>query len=126
MIYNGDAFRLAYMHSKRDAEDRVRGFCESGMNIVIACPSAVIASNCDVLHGWGKVMLDLQNRRLPFIPPGGIAVIKSEEHTSELQSLMRISYAVFCLKKKNKKQYKKPYHPHTDKRKTKHTTDAPI
>src|SRR3546814_8508640 len=28
---------------------------------------------------------------------------KSEEHTSELQSLMRISYAVFCLKKKNNK-----------------------
>src|SRR3546814_9745216 len=31
---------------------------------------------------------------------GGIAV-RSEEHTSELQSLMRISYAVFCLKKKH-------------------------
>src|SRR3546814_5980729 len=29
--------------------------------------------------------------------------IRSEEHTSELQSLMRISYAVFCLKKKTKK-----------------------
>src|SRR3546814_7366887 len=29
---------------------------------------------------------------------------RSEEHTSELQSLMRISYAVFCLKKKNKIQ----------------------
>src|SRR3546814_6472055 len=28
--------------------------------------------------------------------------VRSEEHTSELQSLMRISYAVFCLKKKNK------------------------
>src|SRR3546814_6254514 len=28
---------------------------------------------------------------------------RTEEHTSELQSLMRISYAVFCLKKKNKK-----------------------
>src|SRR3546814_5404043 len=28
-------------------------------------------------------------------------LIRSEEHTSELQSLMRISYAVFCLKKKN-------------------------
>src|SRR3546814_5270829 len=28
--------------------------------------------------------------------------MRSEEHTSELQSLMRISYAVFCLKKKNK------------------------
>src|SRR3546814_6643768 len=31
---------------------------------------------------------------------------RSEEHTSELQSLMRISYAVFCLKKKTKKRYK--------------------
>src|SRR3546814_8145195 len=30
------------------------------------------------------------------------ATWRSEEHTSELQSLMRISYAVFCLKKKNK------------------------
>src|SRR3546814_3414912 len=31
-----------------------------------------------------------------------VACRRSEEHTSELQSLMRISYAVFCLKKKNK------------------------
>src|SRR3546814_6060722 len=31
--------------------------------------------------------------------------MRSEEHTSELQSLMRISYAVFCLKKKNKKTH---------------------
>src|SRR3546814_3305327 len=30
----------------------------------------------------------------------GHAILRSEEHTSELQSLMRISYAVFCLKKK--------------------------
>src|SRR3546814_1106731 len=34
--------------------------------------------------------------------------IRSEEHTSELQSLMRISYAVFCLKK-TKKYYRKQY-----------------
>src|SRR3546814_9179693 len=32
---------------------------------------------------------------------GNYAAYRSEEHTSELQSLMRISYAVFCLKKKN-------------------------
>src|SRR3546814_2558951 len=32
---------------------------------------------------------------------------RSEEHTSELQSLMRISYAVFCLKKKRKREYAK-------------------
>src|SRR3546814_8295419 len=31
-----------------------------------------------------------------------VGIGRSEEHTSELQSLMRISYAVFCLKKKNK------------------------
>src|SRR3546814_10563262 len=33
-------------------------------------------------------------------------LVRSEEHTSELQSLMRISYAVFCLKKKNNTQRK--------------------
>src|SRR3546814_2591845 len=31
-------------------------------------------------------------------------IVRSEEHTSELQSLMRISYAVFCLKKKKNKR----------------------
>src|SRR3546814_6786699 len=40
----------------------------------------------------------LTAQRLHFL--SGIAVARSEEHTSELQSLMRISYAVFCLKKK--------------------------
>src|SRR3546814_4904795 len=42
---------------------------------------------------------------------------RSEEHTSELQSLMRISYAVFCLKKKKTNQirdtYSMPAKPHT-------------
>src|SRR3546814_6650402 len=35
-------------------------------------------------------------------PPTCLCMNRSEEHTSELQSLMRISYAVFCLKKKKK------------------------
>src|SRR3546814_6286489 len=35
-----------------------------------------------------------------------VAPFRSEEHTSELQSLMRISYAVFCLKKKKQKESK--------------------
>src|SRR3546814_4489053 len=39
--------------------------------------------------------------------PGGLRHGRSEEHTSELQSLMRISYAVFCLKKKQNKEYTK-------------------
>src|SRR3546814_14111537 len=39
-------------------------------------------------------------RRCMTSCPGSCAAARSEEHTSELQSLMRISYAVFCLKKK--------------------------
>src|SRR3546814_3150105 len=38
---------------------------------------------------------------------GDAPAVRSEEHTSELQSLMRISYAVFCLKKKKKNKTKK-------------------
>src|SRR3546814_6582380 len=54
-------------------------------------------------------------RRLPVSGRGQAAApetrcgsppVRSEEHTSELQSLMRISYAVFCLKKKKKKRNK--------------------
>src|SRR3546814_4246492 len=45
----------------------------------------------------------LVTRRSPA--RGALKSDRSEEHTSELQSLMRISYAVFCLKKKNKKQH---------------------
>src|SRR3546814_4569307 len=43
---------------------------------------------------------------------------RSEEHTSELQSLMRISYAVFCLKKKNKSLHKTDKHISTESLKT--------
>src|SRR3546814_3832353 len=39
---------------------------------------------------------------------------RSEEHTSELQSLMRISYAVFCLKKKNRKHTSNKLHTQTE------------
>src|SRR3546814_2078437 len=43
------------------------------------------------------LVIDVQGRK-QVISPG--SAMRSEEHTSELQSLMRISYAVFCLKKK--------------------------
>src|SRR3546814_5436450 len=61
---------------------------------------------------WGKLVRDIVVILLlvlgihscvakPFYIPSD-TMMRSEEHTSELQSLMRISYAVFCLKKKNK------------------------
>src|SRR3546814_9935893 len=49
--------------------------------------------------------------------PGGTVRldVRSEEHTSELQSLMRISYAVFCLKKKTRPSSDNTdYHPHSE------------
>src|SRR3546814_8009895 len=51
------------------------------------------------MYGIGKV----QGPRLPLVLMPTTAG-RSEEHTSELQSLMRISYAVFCLKKKKQQQ----------------------
>src|SRR3546814_9293284 len=56
----------------------------------------------------GALVLDAHGNarggvRSPWVdvPTAQLSGLRSEEHTSELQSLMRISYAVFCLKKKN-------------------------
>src|SRR3546814_17579638 len=48
--------------------------------------------------GFAETVFDSFQRDFDFVAD------RSEEHTSELQSLMRISYAVFCLKKKTKSQ----------------------
>src|SRR3546814_5282798 len=53
-------------------------------------------------HYWIHAMDD------PAHAAGALEPARSEEHTSELQSLMRISYAVFCLKKKNHTLTNKP------------------
>src|SRR3546814_10298624 len=52
-------------------------------------------AHCDIL---AKLPINPQMESL------NVSNARSEEHTSELQSLMRISYAVFCLKKKKKKR----------------------
>src|SRR3546814_3345667 len=52
-------------------------------------------------------------------------VRRSEEHTSELQSLMRISYAVICLKKKKNKNYKSTINQNNNK-KPKHITHSDV
>src|SRR3546814_2246285 len=56
------------------------------------------------LLGWlGDPLVDRLQRAGRSRNTAVVLVFRSEEHTSELQSLMRISYAVFCLKKKKKK-----------------------
>src|SRR3546814_10083530 len=62
-----------------------------------------------LLHGasFGQKMIHKGIGDLQYTPPywkfSRRLTFRSEEHTSELQSLMRISYAVFCLKKKKNK-----------------------
>src|SRR3546814_7650867 len=54
-----------------------------------------------VLVGVCSLAIDIGYQRVAKRDMQAIAdIVRSEEHTSELQSLMRISYAVFCLKKK--------------------------
>src|SRR3546814_3473201 len=82
-------------------------------------PAAMVGGNCQIVDVelaarllellqlvGGEAADDLAVLQRHQRGKGGIiqqpALIRSEEHTSELQSLMRISYAVFCLKKKKK------------------------
>src|SRR3546814_6483359 len=83
-------WRLEIDPFQRRARYRARGQMRSG---VAADPGA------DAAHRDGSGLL-CTIKRLSIMP---MSISRSEEHTSELQSLMRISYAVFCLKKKQKK-----------------------
>src|SRR3546814_2439395 len=58
--------------------------------------AAAISGEDPIKTGIQGVTYAMRTAVLPFM-----FIFRSEEHTSELQSLMRISYAVFCLKKKN-------------------------
>src|SRR3546814_3384695 len=60
-----------------------------GLAEVVECPHQLTSG---ALEAQGIVELEVERHRP--------TALRSEEHTSELQSLMRISYAVFCLKKK--------------------------
>src|SRR3546814_4447343 len=73
-------------------------------------PSALREHQLVASGGPGPALAAAQRRipRADGIPPVFDPVVpdgRSEEHTSELQSLMRISYAVFCLKKKTHKRH---------------------
>src|SRR3546814_2512497 len=80
---------------------------------------SVKTQNQDILvrlAGKYKSVDELRNLVVATMPSGAQVRIRdiadvqdrSEEHTSELQSLMRISYAVFCLKKKKSRIYDRP------------------
>src|SRR3546814_7516435 len=65
---------------------------------------------------FGGAVVPVATGALADATGGNLALalgLRSEEHTSELQSLMRISYAVFCLKKKKKKEHYHQKHIHS-------------
>src|SRR3546814_7678913 len=68
----------------------------------ISSPSAIARTYFCFCASVPWVRMPLQNSEL--LTDMMVECARSEEHTSELQSLMRISYAVFCLKKKKKTQ----------------------
>src|SRR3546814_1772421 len=79
----------------REAAVTVNGGGLCFRQIDICTGDDVVGHACPIGTDGGvvvKLRLDFQQR---------LGQRRSEEHTSELQSLMRISYAVFCLKKKN-------------------------
>src|SRR3546814_4360906 len=65
---------------------------EAGGDVALIRNSGAITAKTGGDGGTARAIVDLSG-----------TVDRSEEHTSELQSLMRISYAVFCLKKKKRK-----------------------
>src|SRR3546814_7555574 len=70
-------------------------------------------------HSGGREHVSARDDEIPVLAhallPRQLSVLRSEEHTSELQSLMRISYAVFCLKKKKQNNDQTSNPPQTAK-----------
>src|SRR3546814_1326764 len=75
---------------------------------------ALMASTVGTVFGYVVLLILIKPLSTAVLKLGPtemfVVILRSEEHTSELQSLMRISYAVFCLKKK--KKYIKTYINH--------------
>src|SRR3546814_5602206 len=84
------------------------------------CAASAVSSTAEVMlvtvWAWVSIACLIRSAELttsvtvdwiePFASSVFCVAARSEEHTSELQSLMRISYAVFCLKKKKNRQNK--------------------
>src|SRR3546814_5648090 len=90
--------------SKRTAWFGQWASCFAGLWLLFAplvfwAPTAAVYSN-DMLVGALVIAFSVLVPMMPGMSMAGMMDPRSEEHTSELQSLMRISYAVFCLKKK--------------------------
>src|SRR3546814_3948167 len=90
----GYAGRAGVADMCRSRDDEIRRRYETGESL------RTIADATD--SNYGTVKYRLRKAGVPLRSRGRRVFGRSEEHTSELQSQKRISYAVFCMKKKNK------------------------
>src|SRR3546814_3013382 len=108
----------------RENPSLAHGIVESQNAELVRCSSRLISRHGHRRHSLRAVLValetdDWRKEQGRGVTDGHLSTVKlcrigrSEEHTSELQSLMRISYAVFCLKKKKTNKSKatqtKPY-----------------
>src|SRR3546814_4885949 len=111
-MYKGIIYRLFVFTGNHSEKGFLCGhplpvvFCnnDAQVRLVSASRGCTDVANADILQG-GVPFVHTQ-QVFAMTKPGGVAPnnhCRSEEHTSELQSLMRISYAVFCLQTKNHK-----------------------
>src|SRR3546814_9189664 len=98
-----------------DRREFLKGCCATaavgavaGPSLLFSDPAHAAANPYDtIVHVFLRGGIDGLNL-VPPVSGNDRAFYRSEEHTSELQSLMRISYAVFCLKKKKNQQTHNP------------------
>src|SRR3546814_8040787 len=86
-----------------DVTDEIIANC--GLEIVFTPKELKVANELSERLGYFTMNVKSKSRTIHGLLANR-SISRSEEHTSELQSLMRISYAVFCLKKKKKKNTK--------------------
>src|SRR3546814_7129027 len=105
--YKRAAVQVAWWNSSRDRPRARASFCRAAHSCWKVTRCALLPRGQSELSRFrlGDPQSDTSGIPVPCPDPGGVGRVRSEEHTSELQSLMRISYAVFCLKKKHINQY---------------------
>src|SRR3546814_7138205 len=97
--YYGTPYRLAGMDARAHRLVRIAALLVLvAMGAMLALVVSMLSDLALTSPSTDGLIIALRLFATVVLPLG--AAVRSEEHTSELQSLMRISYAVFCLKKK--------------------------
>src|SRR3546814_8528367 len=94
-----DRFRLTSLLNFTEGKSSATKRCGRAAIATPPCNTKTYCNHAKVFT-WCQKMVDVLQTFSPVCVAFDAVHIRSEEHTSELQSLMRISYAVFCLKKK--------------------------